>query len=413
MNFLLDIKYAVLQVLAFPPVKILCGLATTIVSLAFAPHTHLVFVLALFMSVDLIFGVTRAFRAHRLSSAGARRAVGKFAAYASMVLAVGLAEQVVTGSTKYLLPGVMGILIATELLSLLEHLAALGLNFPGVKFVRLWARQKMMNYGIAYEGEAPENSSQCVDLLRLLEDNVPQIPNDQLRHSCYIYIREIYVLACDLRMYDIDDNHTILSYERLCAQIDTMIHGVKDDLLHAGFSPRFVEHFMEQWLFDVHRRLMHRCRVAVETPELTSAVERIRALRGALYHHCFRVYHCAKRAGRHGENGSELLKSTKPVSDDSDDGSGRLSCKATQQRADDAKGEPPEAETAAVQPTAEDATPEAHEAINPAEPADGLVPPKKRPKGGTTRLMKTPAPRSLIDGTTDRIIKISKTPRPE
>lgn len=317
-QLLADIKYFILQTLAFPPVKATAMAVGGLLGAALVPHTDMILGLGLLFALDWIFGCWNAWRSHRLSSAGMRRGITKAAVYAGFIAATAVVEYLTTG-TKWLTAGVVSIALLTELMSIAEHAVSLGVNFAGAEKIREWSRAKLALYGVVYEDAAPEQSTECRNARELLVRQAPMITDPKLRQAAEIYIQEWYHWMCSLKAADMDgDLNTALS--RMRHEIHYVVFNAHSHMLKAGLPQSFVQAFLNKWLSDVISRMDVRAQVIIENSTDMAPSKRCVAVRTVVLYHLNRLIFGIRKleATAGNDTPGALLPVVGPLADESD-----------------------------------------------------------------------------------------------
>lgn len=312
-----DIKYFILQTLAYPPIKSTAAAVGALLGTSIIPHVEMLTGLALLFTLDWCFGVWNAWKAHRLSSAGMRRGITKATVYAGFIAATAMVEYLITG-TKWLTAGVIGIALLTELMSISEHAVALGIEFAGAEKIREWSRAKLALYGVIYEDKVATDSIECKNARELLVKQVPMINDGKLREAAAVYLQEWYHWMCSLRAVDLDgDLQTALS--RMRHEIHYVVFNINMNMLKAGLDQKFVQMLLNEWLGDLVSRMELRARYIISNSDDLSPALRCRAVRAVVLYHLDRFVFGVRELEQAAGNltPASLLPAIQPLADDS------------------------------------------------------------------------------------------------
>lgn len=198
---------------------------------ALMPHQLALQGLALMTFIDLACGVWVAVKTHSLSSAGMRRGLSKILIYTVFICAVALGEHTVLG-TEFCTVGAIGLLAATELLSITENLVMLGLPVPyGAQVLRLVSR-KAKNFGFAFNSEDADGLAYAKDLVDIIRVHVPKITDRRLSQIMELYCSGWYAYIRDLGEQPFMGGRD-LAWERVRAGLERTMVEIQNQMTRA------------------------------------------------------------------------------------------------------------------------------------------------------------------------------------
>jgi toxin secretion/phage lysis holin len=186
---------------------------------ALAPQALTLHVLLFLFCVDFATGVLVARQMHRLSSAGMRRGLTKLFIYICFITIIAMAEHSVLG-TQIGTMGAIGLLVCTELVSIIENLVWLGLPVPYASKVLSLVNSKTNNFGFKTDvGDADVSLPYTRDVYQIVSQNAANLKSQQLAQQLKIYCAVWYGFIRDLTP-DLFRGTTDLGWARLKATIE-------------------------------------------------------------------------------------------------------------------------------------------------------------------------------------------------
>lgn len=315
-TILADLKYYSIQLANFLVGKVFLALLGT----AFAPHMELLTVLGFLVVLDLMFGMGIAWQRSRFSSAGLRRGCLKIIVYVSLLVAVALTEQAITGTT-ILTRASLGIMVLTEVTSLLEHALDLGITFPGAILLRRWVRDRAETYGIVYESIPASNCQPVRDLDFIIVTVVPSIKQPWLKPALEVYVNEWRKFILGLKLHDVEGSSDLV-WMRLYTLCDNTVKVIRQRMMKQGLDAAFIDTFLSQWTHSIYVTLGQRIRFAVTDDRIISG-DKIDVIRDVVSLHCMRLAHAVQK--RDNQASAETIPvvnplpaDVKPIRDNSD-----------------------------------------------------------------------------------------------
>lgn len=173
------------------------GLITLLVA-ALAPQLLTLHVLVFLFCVDFVTGVLVARQMHRLSSAGMRRGLTKLGIYIVFIAIIALAEHAVLG-TEIATMGAIGLLVCTELISIVENLVWLGLPVPYASKVLALVSSKTSALGFKTDiNDADPSLSYTRDIHDIVQHNIARLAQPNLAQALKIYCAVWYGFIRDI-----------------------------------------------------------------------------------------------------------------------------------------------------------------------------------------------------------------------
>jgi phage-related holin len=200
-----------------------------LILVALAPHALALHGLALIFVLDFICGVWVAKRTRTLSSLGMRRGIAKLLIYFIFIGAVALAEHSVLQTTVCTLTAI-GILSATEVLSIVENLVLLGLPIPYASKVLSMVSNKAANYGIKIDVDDASSMASARDVITMIEVTIPGIDNADLRICMEIFTSNWYQFMRSLDPSSFAGSHELM-WERLRHALDRTMIEIRTQLM--------------------------------------------------------------------------------------------------------------------------------------------------------------------------------------
>lgn len=212
---------------------------------ALVPHTVALQGLTLLFVMDFLCGVWVARKTKSLSSSGLRRGVAKAFIYTLFISAVALAEHSVL-KTGYITTGAIGLLAATELLSITENLVMLGLPIPyGAKVLRM-VSQKAKNFGFNFNAEDVNGLGYAKDLVSIITVSVPKLRDPTLRTCMEVFATQWYSFIRELNEEAFMGNRD-LARERVRAGLERTIIDAHAIMTRKGVSVIHQRTFLQDW----------------------------------------------------------------------------------------------------------------------------------------------------------------------
>lgn len=250
------------------------GFAT--VYAALVPHSLALQGLAILFVIDFISGICTARKTRTLSSEGMRKGIGKSILYAAFVCAVAIAEHTISG-TQFCTIGAIGLLAATEILSVTENLVLLGLPIPFASKVLSTVSRKARSFGFHFSADNTEAMSYGRDLVVLLDVHIPQLRNKQLKDMMEIYCTHWYgfMRNCESQIFL---GAGELAWQRLQAGLDRVLIDIRGDFLDAKIPVESQKIFLEAWNQDLLGLFYRQCRETCMAEKLNDGqqVDRVR-----------------------------------------------------------------------------------------------------------------------------------------
>jgi toxin secretion/phage lysis holin len=267
----IQLSYYTRQTLDFLWVKL--GLALVYASLV--PHGVALQGLLILCLVDLLLGTVNARRAHRLSSAGMRRGIAKLFIYFVFVATVALAEHIAFGTSGCTALAI-GLLVVTELLSIIENLVLLGLPIPfASKFLMMFSN-KIKHFGLNISPNEGDNYAVMRDLLQIIERRVPNLQDPVLHNAVRVYVGFWYtwVDALNVAMFN---GSPELAYQRLRASTEQNLLEIKSAMARDGVDDQHQQVFLNVWNRKLLSWFRARVKLACDAPiENEVKLERVR-----------------------------------------------------------------------------------------------------------------------------------------
>jgi toxin secretion/phage lysis holin len=239
------------------------------------PNQSALLGLMLLVIVDFITGVWVAAKSRTLSSLGMRRGISKVALYVVFICCISIAEHTVFHTTMATL-GAIGLLAATEILSITENLVMLGLPVPYAAQVLKLVSTKAQALGINVAAD-PGAAAAVKDMVDLLEETVPTIKDETLKTCLDEYLRHWYLFMRTLSEGSLMGAPE-LATERIFQQITTVLREAKLDMSRQGVPEQVQDIFLNSWCRDILARLVQQTRDACGSPDAspTQKIDRIR-----------------------------------------------------------------------------------------------------------------------------------------
>jgi phage-related holin len=251
-------------------------LGVAVICAALMPHALALQGLGILLALDFGCGVWVARKTRTLSSEGMRKGIGKLLLYAAFVCGIAVAEHTIS-DTQFCTTGALGLLAATEILSITENLVMLGLPIPYAAKVLSTVSRKARSYGFHFSSDNTEAMSYARDMVLLLDTHIPQLRNRELRTMMEIYCSQWYgfMRNCEAQMFL---GAGQLAWERLQAALDRVLLDIRDEFLESKIPSAAQKTFLDRWNNDLLGKFYQQCREACLADKLTDVqqVERIR-----------------------------------------------------------------------------------------------------------------------------------------
>lgn len=226
---------------------------------ALMPHAAALQSLFLLFLADFVCGVLVAKRTKTLSSFGMRRGLAKMAIYMVFISSIALAENSILQTTVATL-GAIGLLAATEVLSITENLVLLGLPIPYAAKVLRLVSTKAQSMGIDV-GDDPGAAAAVKDMVDLLQTTIPAFKDKTLRQCLDIYVSHWYLFMRDLQP-GIMVGAPELVAERVANQLDHVLCDIRAALTRDGIGLATQDIFLNTWNRDLIARLLSQIKMA-------------------------------------------------------------------------------------------------------------------------------------------------------
>lgn len=210
------------------------GLALVYTSLV--PHAIGLQGLLLLFIADFGCGVWLAYKSKTLSSFGMRRGLAKLLIYILFVAAIALAEHLVIGTTLGCETAI-GLLVATELLSIIENLVLLGLPVPyAAKVLAL----------ILPDSELTASVDIMRDVVDLLDRRIPSFKDPDLKLCLQTYTQFWYNFLLSLKEEAMSGSQDLV-WERLRFQLKHVGDDTRLALSRENVSIPVQNAFLDVW----------------------------------------------------------------------------------------------------------------------------------------------------------------------
>ncbi len=246
---LADLKYYILQYCHAFWSKAIVG----IIGVSLVPNQGVLCAAALVFSIDFLLGISLALKMGRFSSAGLRRGFVKLALYALLICAVSVPENEFFG-TSYATRAVTGLIVLTELISILENMTLLGLPVPFSRQLMKMVADKARLYGLSPSTATIDGSPVLIDLMDLLNERIPTLLHSELRVPMKIYVRVWINFAASLKVDYMAGSPDIM-FERVNQQIDLAVTRAVTTFREQGVPEKHVRVFLDTWNADLLARL--------------------------------------------------------------------------------------------------------------------------------------------------------------
>lgn len=236
--------YYVKQTIATLWCKVLVVAVYVPISMALMPHWSTLQALFLLFVTDFVCGVWVAKKTKTLSSFGMRRGLAKAAIYVIFISSVALAEHSSFG-TDVATIGAMGLLAATEVLSITENLVLLGLPIPYAAKVLRMVSTKARSMGIDV-GDDPGAAAAVKDMVDLLETTIPAFKDKTLRKCLDVYVSHWYLFMRDLQPGSMIGDPELVA-ERVRNHIDHVLCDIRASMTREGIALETQKIFLNVW----------------------------------------------------------------------------------------------------------------------------------------------------------------------
>jgi len=221
------------------------------IAAAFTPNANMLVVLAVLYLLDYACGIAVAIRLHNVSSSRMRRGVSTLVLYATFIFAIGLCENAITdGASHYVTSIAIGVLICTELISVIENLVKLGLPVPfASRMVRMLA-SKAKDLGVPIGLDATAVSlGYTKDLVSMINVHIPRLQDPSLRRLMKIYYVQWLQFLQWLNTQDWSPT-TALAWARLDARYTELFAAAKSEAQSIVASPQVIHQFFDDWIIE-------------------------------------------------------------------------------------------------------------------------------------------------------------------
>jgi toxin secretion/phage lysis holin len=224
------------------PIKTLIG----IVFASFSPVWAAFTILLMLILIDTITGITQAIQLKRFSSRFLRKVVKKTITYSVCILTTRLLEQGFDFffQTTVITQTIIGFLIVTEAISILENLALMGVPLPrGIVDIIL------KNLQVAGVGDLVKESLNEAYYLKEIDEiiyyQLPTFKNENLKKllqiMCEIWAKQIIFIKTNLDVRNITSNDIL--YYKIMSYIETSIKEKEEKWQESGISNECIERF--------------------------------------------------------------------------------------------------------------------------------------------------------------------------
>ncbi len=279
-------------------------LGLSLVAAALAPHGLELKGLALIVIIDLICGVWVAAKTHTLSSAGMRRGVAKMLIYFLFLGVVAIAEHSVL-DTVICTRVAIGILLATEVLSVTENLVMLGLPIPYASNVLQLVSNKAANYGVNVDVSNPQKLAAVNDVIYMISTTVPAVRDRTLRNCLGIFVSNYYQFMHEPTVGTFSGSKE-LAWERVRQAMDRSLIDIKSTMIRESIPASARAVFMS-WAEPLLSCFYGTARLICDSDAPVD--DKLSRLRDALVLMLFRLIKIAQDA----ESSGQLLKPVDPI----------------------------------------------------------------------------------------------------
>jgi toxin secretion/phage lysis holin len=262
-----------------------------IVWASLAPSWASISALIFLFVVDLVCGTWVACKTRTLSSFEMRRGIVKLALYVIFICSIAVAEHNVF-HTAIVTQAAVGLLAATEVLSITENLVALGMPIPYAARVLKVITTKTQGWGINV-GDDPNAAAAVRDMVDLIEDQIPKLKDpclqlcmDEFVHHWYMFMRGLNpsMLVGD----------TLLVSERFVHQCVRIRASITASLDRADISKNDIHTFTINWCDQLFNRFAEQCQTAIKDQGMTEG-QKLDAMRDHIVLMCMRLMREAQK----------------------------------------------------------------------------------------------------------------------
>lgn len=224
------------------PIKTLIGIAFASFSPVWAAFT----ILLMLILIDTVTGITQAIQLKRFSSRFLRKAVKKTITYSICILTTRLLEQGFDFffQTTVITQTIIGFLIVTEAISILENLALVGVPLP-----RGIVDMILKNLQVAGVGDLVKESLNEASYLKEIEEiiyyQLPTFKNESLKKLlqilCEIWVKLIIFVKTNLDVRNITSNDIL--YYKVMSHIEISIKEKEEKWQENEISNECIEKF--------------------------------------------------------------------------------------------------------------------------------------------------------------------------
>ena len=261
-----------------------------LILLALAPHALALQGLAMLVAIDFICGVWAAKRSRTLSSLGMRRGIAKMLIYFIFINAVALAERSVLNTNVCTMTAI-GILSATEVLSIVENLVILGLPIPYAAKILSLVGNKAAMYGIKLDLDDPSLMASAKDVLTLIDTVIPEIEDPLVQTCLETFASQWYQFMRSLEPTMFTGSHDLM-WERLKHAMDRTLVDIHSELTKNSVPVAAQTMFLEGWAGELLKAFRTTAQVTA-TADL-EPMKRIASVQDALSLMLFRLVQVAK-----------------------------------------------------------------------------------------------------------------------
>lgn len=210
-----------------------------------APHSLAIHGLALVFLLDFICGVWAAKKTRTLSSTGMRRGVAKLLIYFIFIDAVALAEHSIL-QTTICTNTAIGILCATEVLSIIENLVVLGLPIPYASKILAMVSNKAANYGIKLDIDSNSSMASSRDIITIIEVTIPAIVDRPTQRCMRVFCSNWYQWMRSLDGPMFSGSHDLV-WERLRHSMDRTLIEIRSFMTKESVPLALQDVFLKDW----------------------------------------------------------------------------------------------------------------------------------------------------------------------
>jgi phage-related holin len=229
-------------------VKVIIGILLA----ALAPQAAALSGLITLFCIDLGCGVWVACKTKTLSSYGMRRGFAKLILYVVFICTVAVCEHNVL-HTDFVTFAAIGLLSATEVLSIMENLVLLGLPIPYAAQILKIVGSSAKAWGINV-AEDPGAAAAIRDMVTILEATVPELTDPVLRTCLDEFTKRWYQHMRGLATGDMIGDLALVRVRSL-SQLDRVLNDIRSDLSRHDIDAPSQRIFLDSWCRQVLSRL--------------------------------------------------------------------------------------------------------------------------------------------------------------